>query len=102
MSTTRRLFVFTIVSNQVLLTALDRVALEADPLGGAFGVQSQELLLLITEDANQTTSSGHAVLVSTRPALPHGPVHIVEELQGRKVSSGIRLRMLTIAKQNAK
>lgn len=68
------------MNNPVPLTTLDRVPLEADPLGAAFSVQSQELLLLKVVDANQTTSSGLAVLVSTSPALPHGPVDIVEEL----------------------
>lgn len=77
------LVVLALVVSLVPLTALDRVSLEADPLGAAFAVHSQELLLLRVADGNQITTSGQAVLSSTLPALSHGPVHIVEELEGR-------------------
>lgn len=65
-------------------TSSCRVVLEADPLAAAFAVQGQELLLLLVVDADQVSVSSQTVLTSSAPALPLGPVHIVEELWGKK------------------
>lgn len=67
--------------SHALLTSLCGVVLEADPLAAGFAVLRQELLLLLTVDANQISSSCNAVLISCSPALLLGPVHIVEELE---------------------
>lgn len=69
------------MKTHILLASLCWVALEADPLAGAFAVQRQEVFLLLVVDADQIGSSGDAVLTRCSPALLHGPVHIVEELQ---------------------
>lgn len=64
-----------------ILASFCWIVLEADPLAAGFAVQGQELLLLLTVDADQVGSSSATVLLRCPPAFLQGPVHVVEELQ---------------------
>lgn len=69
---------------------------ETDPLAGAFAVQTQELLLLLSVDAGQGSSSGDTVLVCCFPALLLGPFHVVEELHESVVNQSCPQQRRTV------